>query len=68
MITEEELITTLAELKGQPEEMVKCLFKYFPTEKEYTLRGYVRLLEDIFLEEMPKNNLAEKDAQKHPIN
>lgn len=61
MITEEELITTLAELKGQPEEMVKCLFKYFPTEKEYTLRGYVRLLEDIFLEETPKQKSSEKN-------
>lgn len=52
MITEEELITTLAELKGQPQEMVKCLFKYFPSEKEYTLKGYVRLLEDIMLVDM----------------
>ena len=49
MITEEELITTLAALKGQPNEMVKCLFKYFPSEKEYTLKGYVRLLEDVLL-------------------
>ena len=49
MITEEELITTLATLKGQPNEMVKCLFKYFPSEKEYTLKGYVRLLEDVLL-------------------
>lgn len=49
MISEEELIFALAELKGQPKEMVKCLFKYFPTEKEYTLKGYVRLLEDILM-------------------
>ncbi len=47
MITEEELIFTLAELKGKPAEMVKCLFIYFPSEKEYTLKGYVRLLEDV---------------------
>lgn len=65
MITEEELITTLAELKGQPEEMVKCLFKYFPTEKEYTLRGYVRLLEDIFLEEAPKQKELENNEIYH---
>jgi hypothetical protein len=55
MITEEELIFALAELKGQPKEMVKCLFKYFPAEKEYTLRGYVRLLEDVLLVEPKKN-------------
>lgn len=65
MITEEELITTLAELKGQPEEMVKCLFKYFPTEKEYTLRGYVRLLEDIFLEEAPNQKELENNEIYH---
>lgn len=55
MITEEELITTLAELKGQPHEIVKCLFQYFPTEKEYTLNGYIRLLEDILLVEEIKD-------------
>jgi hypothetical protein len=54
MITEEELIYTLAELKGQPNEMVKFLFKFFPNEKENTLRGYVRLLEDIMLDEEKK--------------
>ncbi len=58
MITEEELVFALAELKGQPVEMVKCLFKYFPTEKEYTLKGYVRLLEDVLMvdEKKVENN------------
>ena len=62
MITEDELITTLAELKGQPNEMVKCLFKYFPSEKEYTLNGYVRLLEDVLLVDEEFIKKADNDS------
>lgn len=49
MITEEELVNALAELKGQPRELVKTLFIASPDHKESTLNGYVRLLEDILL-------------------
>lgn len=66
MITEEELVNALAELKGQPKEMVRCLFQYFPTEKEYTLNGYLRLLEDVLLlddEDLNRINQVEENLE-----
>ena len=49
MITEEELVIAMAELKGQPKEVIRNLFQFSPHEKEYVLKGYLRLLEDVLL-------------------
>ena len=39
----------MAELKGQPKEVIRNLFQFSQHEKEYVLKGYLRLLEDVLL-------------------